>query len=417
MAKQSGLRISDDLKLPLNTVTATMIVYGGKGMGKTNLGAVLMEEFAAAGLRFSVIDPMGVWWGLRHSIDGKGNGVECLILGGAHGDIPIEPTGGAIVADLVADERVNVLIDISRKANGEMWSIGERIRFMRDYGKQLFKRQGSLIDGRRREPICQVIDEAARFVPQMIRAGQPDVAECAGIWAAIVEEGRNIGLGVLMLTQRSARLNKDVAELADLMLAFRTIGPNSIDAVTDWLGAHLPKQEVNKAAERVRSLPVGSCLAVSPGWLNIEKVVAIRARQTFDSSATPKPGESVAKVRGGGATPDLGKYAERMRETIERAKENSPTELKARIRKLEAELAKKPAMVDTSEIVAVRKRLGVLERDLENTHRLKDEALLELQAAADRLEEAAKRLRAKGFDSAKTTLLNLPEAAAWLPMP
>lgn len=341
LAKHKGLKISDELTLPRNAVTSTIVVYGGKGMGKTNFGAVLVEELSANGLRWSVLDPMGVWWGMRHSADGKGNGVECLILGGAHGDIPIEPTGGAVIADLVADETANVIIDISRKANGEMWNVSERIRFANDYGKQLFRRQGSLVDGQRREPLCQVIDEAARYIPQMIRAGQPEVAMCANTWSTIVEEGRNVGLGVVLLTQRSARLNKDVAELADVMLAFRTVGPNSIDAVMDWLGDHIPKDRIRSMVETVRSLPVGSCLAVSPGWLNFEKVIHIRRRNTFDSSATPKPGEKAARVKGAGAKPNLHVYAERMRETIERAKENSPTELKAKIRALESQLARK----------------------------------------------------------------------------
>ena len=38
------LHISTDLALPIDTVTSTLIVYGGKGMGKTNFGSVLVEE-------------------------------------------------------------------------------------------------------------------------------------------------------------------------------------------------------------------------------------------------------------------------------------------------------------------------------------------------------------------------------------
>jgi hypothetical protein len=334
------LRISPDLALPYSTVTATTVVYGGKGMGKTNFGAVLVEELSAAGLRWAVLDPMGVWWGMRHSEDGKGSGVQCLILGGAHGDIPIEPTGGAVIADLVADEKVNVIIDISRNANGEMWSIGERMKFATDYGKQLFRRQGSLVDKQRREPICQIIDEAARFIPQMIRSGNVAAGLCSGVWSAIVEEGRNIGLGVVLLTQRSARLNKDVAELADLMLAFRTVGPNSIAAVIDWLGAHISKDRIKTMIETVRALPIGQCLAVSPGWLETEKIIRIRRRHTFDSSATPKPGEKAARVRGEGAKPDLDVYAKRMKETIERAAADDPKVLRKRIAVLEAAAGK-----------------------------------------------------------------------------
>lgn len=343
-----GLHISTDLTLPITAVTATGVVYGGKGMGKTNLGAVVVEELSANGMRWSVLDPMGVWWGMRYAADGRGKGVECLILGGAHGDIPIEPTGGAVVADLVVDENVNVIIDISRKANGEMWSIGERIRFMTEYGRRLFARQGGLVKGRRREPICQVIDEAARFIPQMIRAGQPELAMCSNIWSTIVEEGRNIGLGVLLLTQRSARLNKDVAELADVMLAFRTVGPNSIGAVVDWLGEHVSKQEEKAMIEQIRALPVGSCLVVSPGWLKVEKVVAIRHRHTFDSSATPKPGEAAKRVHGDGAKPNLHLYSERMRETIERAKEDSVPDLKKEVKRLREQLDKRPTTAPTA---------------------------------------------------------------------
>jgi uncharacterized protein len=188
------LRISDSLSLPPATVTSTLITYGGKGMGKTNFGSVLAEELAAARLRFSAIDPMGVWWGLRHSKDGKGKGVECLILGGVHGDIPIEPTGGAVAADLVVDEDVNVIIDISRRPSGETWGVGEKIRFVTEYGSRLFQRQGGLVNGKRREPLFQILDEAARFIPQMIRAGQPELAMCLSVWAQMVEEGRTLFL-------------------------------------------------------------------------------------------------------------------------------------------------------------------------------------------------------------------------------
>lgn len=327
------LAISPDLKLPPDTVTATVIVYGGKGMGKTNFGSVLAEELAAAGLKFAWLDPPGVSWGLRHSADGKGPGIEVLILGGPHGDIPIEPTAGAVVADLVVDNDVNVVIDISRKPDGTMWSIADRVRFVTAYAKRLYQRQGE-----KRRPIMQVLDEAARFIPQVVRSGEAEVAACMGALAVLVEEGRNVGIGVTFITQRSARLNKDVAELADCMVAFRTVGPNSRRAVMDWLGEHVEKERLRELDEAVRKLPVGSALVVSPGWLEFEGVVKMRARETFDSSATPKAGET-RKASGPGAKPDLAKYQELMAETIERAKAEDPRELRKRIAELERKLA------------------------------------------------------------------------------
>lgn len=341
------LNISPDLSLPLDAVTSTLVVYGGKGMGKTNLGAVLVEELSYAGLRWSALDPLGVWWGLRHSKDGSGPGIECVILGGVHGDIPIEPTGGAVAADLVVDETANVIIDFSRKPSGEMWSIGERVRFVTEYVKRLYQRQGGLADGKRREPIFQLLDEAARFIPQIIPAGNPDLAKCVSAWETLVEEGRNVGIGVGLLTQRSARMNKSVSEVADAMISFRIVGPNSIGAVMDWLGEHVPKDKIKQHIETLRSLERGRALVVSPGWLHFEGIANIRARETFDSSATPKPGERAQRVTGKAAKPDLAKYQERMKETIERAKENNPAELKKELARLRADLAKRPTEVQT----------------------------------------------------------------------
>lgn len=324
--------------LPRETVTSTIVILGGKGMGKTNLGGVLVEGVDAQGDNWCVIDPLGVWWGLRHSIDGKGPGIECVILGGPHGDIPIEPTGGAIAADLVVDEGANVILDISRKSNGEMWTMGERIRFAKDFAKRLFQRQGELVDGRRRDPIFVELDEAATFIPQMFPSGNIDIAECISAWQTLVEWGRNVGIGIGLLTQRSARINKSVTEVADALISFRIVGPNSIKAVTDWLGEHVPKESVREHVETLRSLERGRALIVSPGWLKFEGVVDIRLRHTFDSSATPKPGERQKRVTGKAAKPDLTKYQERMKETIERAKENDPKALKAQIQQLRGEL-------------------------------------------------------------------------------
>jgi len=361
----TDLRIATDVTppralvtLPRDTVTSTIVVYGMKGMGKTVFGAVLAEELARARLRWAWLDPLGVAYGLRYSEDGKGKGVECLILGGPHGDIPIYPDGGAAVADVVVEESVNVLIDFSRKVSGEMWGVGEKIRFVTAYTKRLFQRQGDLVGGRRRENLFQILDEAARYIPQNIPAGNDGLAECVGAWQQFVEEGRNIGLGVCMLTQRSARINKDVAELADAMVAFRTVGPRSLGAVLDWLGEHVERERIKELSQVVRKLPLGSALLVSPGWLDIEKVVNIRMRSTFDSSATPKAGQRRRGVKGGGAKPSLDKIRERMAATIERAKEEDPKELRKVIAELKKQVAaKQPAPAPAA--VAKVKRIEV----------------------------------------------------------
>jgi uncharacterized protein len=397
------LNISPKLSLPADAVTSTIVIYGGKGMGKTSMASVLVEEFAANDLRFAVLDPMGVWHGLRYSSSGKGPGIKVLILGGIHGDLPITPESGALVADLVVDEDASVVIDISRRPDGSMWAISERIRFVRDYAKRIYQRQGE-----KRRPLALVIDEAARFAPQIVRHGEGDVAACMGAIAVLVEEGRNVGIGVTLVTQRSARLNKDVAELADCMIAFRTVGPNSMSAVLDWLGEHVEKSRLKAIGEQLRSLPRGSALVVSPGWLEFEGVVAMRARETFDSSATPKAGER-ALTTGPGAKVNLAKYRERLSTLIEEQKANDPKALKARVAELEKELAKKgkpvpnkvvdhvvdkPA-VNKAAIVAIERAVAAGGKVQAQASALTDRAGQMMQKAAELMAAASLRFEAE----------------------
>jgi uncharacterized protein len=344
-----GLQIAEGLTLPPETTTSTLVVYGGKGMGKTNFSSVLVEELARIRQRFSVIDPVGVWYGLRHGADGVSPGIEALILGGRHGDLEIDPVAGGAVADLVADEDVDVIIDISGRKDGSMWSSGEKIRFVADYCTRLFERQGE-----RRRPLHQAIDEAGRFVPQMIPSGAVDIARCVGAIEQLVELGRNVGVGVTLITQRSARMNKSVSELADAMVAFRTVGPRSIDAVMDWLGEHVERGRVKGLVEQLRTLPVGSALVVSPGWLQFEGIVAMRARQTFDSSATPDVHGAVPRASGPAARPDLERYRQRFS-----AAEAEPTE-----RKGDGRDQKRAAAEQARLISEQQQRIAELERQV-----------------------------------------------------
>lgn len=330
---QRLLHISEDLFLPQDAVTRTLVVYGGRGKGKTNFGAVLCEELYANGLKFCVTDPLDVWWGLQHGAKRGDRGLEVVVLGGAHGDMPIDPTAGEVLADFVVDESVSTIL-VMRRATGEPWSSGERIRFMRDFVKRLFSRQGE-----RRIPLHLVIDESGRFIPQLLPKGSVDIAECVGAIEELVEWGRNYGLGCTLITQRSARMNKSVSELAECMVSFQTSGPNSVAAIVDWFGEHIPKDRHKELVEELRKLPVGTALVVSPEWLGFEGKVLVRRRTTFDSSATPKAGQEL-RVPGKAKKPDLAKYRARLEEVTQRAKSDDPRELKKTIGELSKQLEK-----------------------------------------------------------------------------
>jgi hypothetical protein len=138
-------------------------------------------------------------------------------------------------------------------------------------------------------------------------------------------------------------MSKAVSELADAIFAFRTVGPNSLAAILEWLGEHVEKERIKGLAERVRSLDRGEALVVSPGWLKFEGVVRIRLRETFDSSATVKGGERARAPRGVGAKPDLANIRHRMEATIERVKADDPRELRKQLAEARAELKRAQA--------------------------------------------------------------------------
>jgi hypothetical protein len=175
--------------------------------------------------------------------------------------------------------------------------------------------------------VLQIVDEAGRFVPQNPPKGADDIARCIGAIEQLVELGRNVGVGVMLVTQRSARMAKSVSELAECMIAFRTVGPRSVDAILDWFGEHVEKSRRPALLEQLRQLPRGRALVVSPGWLEYEDAVTFRARRTFDSSATPTEAER-RMVKLAPAPDRLEAFRTKLAETVDRAKRDDPRELR-----------------------------------------------------------------------------------------
>jgi hypothetical protein len=122
-------------------------------------------------------------------------------------------------------------------------------------------------------------------------------------------------------------MNKSVSELADVMFAFRTIGPNSLAAIMDWLGEHVEKARVRELAAQVRELDVGQALVVSPGLAQAREGRADpRARDVrLERDAEAGPARAARQRRGGEAGPR--EVPARMAATIEKAKADDPKEL------------------------------------------------------------------------------------------
>jgi hypothetical protein len=319
--------------LPHEAITETFAILAKRGVGKTYSASVMVEEMLKAGLRVCVADPIGVWWGLRASGDGKGPGLPIIVLGGDHGDAPLEVTAGEVIADLVAGEELSVVLDLSR------FRKGEQTRFMTDFCERLYHKN--------RQPLHLVLDEADAFAPQRPMKGQERLL---GAVEDLVRRGRARGLGITLVTQRAAVLNKDVLTQAEVLVTLRTIAPQDREAIDAWIRVHGEPAQREELMTSLPSLPIGTAWFWSPGWLDVFERVQIRWRETFDSSATPKVGAKIQAPRRL-AEVDIEKLRERLAATTERARSDDPRELRRRIAELEKELRGRPAETKVEKIV------------------------------------------------------------------
>lgn len=74
---------------------------GTAGSGKTYNACAAVERLLERKARVVIIDPLGAWWGLRLSADGKKpSPFPVVIFGGRHGDLPLTEHAGALIGAL-----------------------------------------------------------------------------------------------------------------------------------------------------------------------------------------------------------------------------------------------------------------------------------------------------------------------------
>jgi len=319
------LKIANNLSLPLEAVTQTFAILAKRGCGKTYTGAVMVEEMLSAGQQVIVADPIGVWWGLRSSADGKSAGFPIVVFGGEHSDVPLEEMSGEVIAGAIIENGFSAILDLSllRKA--------AQVRFMTAFAETLYRLN--------RKPLHLAVDEADAFCPQR---PMHDEARLLGAFEDIVRRGRARGIGVTLITQRAAVINKNVLTQCEVLICLRTIAPQDREAIDAWIEVHGTENQREKMMAELPSLPIGTAFFWSPGWLDIFKRVEVRKRITFDSSSTPKVGEKIIRPKEVAAV-DLNRLGDQIKSTVERQKENDPAELKRRIRELEKQASKVPA--------------------------------------------------------------------------
>lgn len=298
-------------------------ILGKSGSGKTYAAKGAVEHMLSTGAQVVILDPTSAWWGLRLKRDGKTPAFDrVVVLGGPRGDLPLAgtPEQGAAVAELICSRGISCVLDTSDM------TVGERTRWSMKFAETLYRRV--------RNVIHLVIDEAHEFAPQGSNPS-PDAAQMLHAFKSIASGGRSRGLRLTMITQRPAKLHKDVLTCAETLVAMRVIAPQDREAVRDWVvGCGDP----DKAKEVLGSL---AQLKVGQGWLWCPELEIGPERanfpdiQTFDSSATPDGIREQVEL----APIDHGELSRLLGDAAERARQDDPKALRERVRALEAQLA------------------------------------------------------------------------------
>lgn len=315
-----NLEMATGLSLPLDAVTETFAILAKRGKGKTYTAAVMCEEMIGAGMPVVVFDPVGVWWGLRSSASGTEAGLPVVIFGGDHADVPLEESAGALTARLIVERRFPAVIDLSGLSKAASR------RFMAAFVETLYQLN--------REPLHVFVDEADSFAPQRTTG---EGARLLGAMEDLVRRGRARGIGVTLITQRPAVLNKDVLTQAEVLIALGMTGVRDVAAIDEWVRLHADEDAAREVKRSLPGLGVGEAWIWSPSWLDILQKVQIRKRRTFDSSATPKAGQKRRKPLAMSEV-DITALGEQIAATVEKAKAEDPAALRRKVTSLEKRL-------------------------------------------------------------------------------
>lgn len=325
-----SLKIASDFALDLDVAGEAVAILAKRGAGKTNTATVLVEELVRNGVQVVVLDPVGAWWGIRAGADGEAKGgLGVPVLGGRHGDVPLEQTAGALIAQVAVETEQSLLLDLS-----DFPTKAAVARFVTDFAEKLYA-----LKGRSDSLLHLVLEEADSFAPQKVKGNE----RMQGAIEQLVRRGRSRGIGITMVTQRSAVLSKDVLTQADVLVVMRTTGPHDLRAIREWVDA----RDVEHGSEVMPSLPG---LATGEAWFwnperDMLRLVRVRPRRTFDSSRTPRAGER--RVEPSSVAPiDLDALGAEIRATAEKVKADDPKALRARIQELTKELMQRPAEVE-----------------------------------------------------------------------
>jgi len=117
-------------------------------------------------------------------------------------------------------------------------------------------------------PMMLVVEEAHNFCPQQ------GMVACSKIFRTIASEGRKFGLGLTIITQRAAKVDKNVLSQCNTQVILKVTNPNDLKAICASIEGLTVGME-----EEIQRLPVGTAI-VTGGGVSMPLFVEIRPRES-----------------------------------------------------------------------------------------------------------------------------------------
>lgn len=253
-----------------NLIGKSIAILGVTGSGKSTTAAVMAEEFLENNVPITIVDIAGEYWGLKQRYSVLTAGKSLYI----EPDIKIDSANPQQAADLARfsiNERLPVILDISA------YTPSERNIFLGGYFTQIWREGAAL-----RQPYYMFLEEASNYIAQQKPGPLTEVL------TTIASEGRKLGLGLVVIGQRSTRIDKNVLSQARVAFIHRMLYPNDIKICQDLLPS-----DRNWVKQQLISLETGQAIV---RWDDKVEVLQIRPRYTFHGGYTPQVGENEQPV-------------------------------------------------------------------------------------------------------------------------
>ena len=253
-----GEQPNESVDLPVvEILTGRGFVTGKSGSGKSNTASVVAENLLDAGFGMLIVDIDGEYYGLKeeYEILHVGADDEC--------DIQVTVDHAEKIASLALEQNVPIILDVSSFLDED-----EAEQLLTEVSKQLFAKEKKL-----KQPFLMLVEEVHEWIPE-----KGSMGECGKMLIKIGKRGRNLGLGMVGISQRPADVKKDFITQCDWLVWHRLTWNNDTKVVSRILDTEY--------ADAVEDLNDGEAFMMND-WSESVQRVQFHRKQTFDAGATP----------------------------------------------------------------------------------------------------------------------------------